>query len=125
MHFCNVCQNMYYIRIDDDVGNNLIYYCRKCGNEDSTLTDNNICVSKTYIKQEEQTFTHIINEYTKHDPTLPRYNSILCPNADCTTNTKDTPREIIRICGTNCQTPLNLNIPGSSPQEFCSSQAAT
>ena len=97
MHFCNVCQNMYYIRIDDDVGNNLIYYCRKCGNEDSTLTDNNICVSKTYIKQEEQTFTHIINEYTKHDPTLPRDNSILCPNADCTTNTKDTPREIIYI----------------------------
>ena len=88
---------MYYIRIDDDVGNNLIYYCRKCGNEDSSLTENNICVSKTYIKQEEQTFTHIINEYTKHDPTLPRYNSILCPNADCTTNTKDTPREIIYI----------------------------
>ena len=97
MHFCNVCQNMYYIRIDDDTGNNLIYYCRKCGNENSTLTENNICVSKTYIKQEEQTFTHIINEYTKHDPTLPRYNSILCPNADCTTNTKDTPREIIYI----------------------------
>jgi len=97
MHFCTNCQNMYYIRIDEDSGSNLIYYCRKCGNEDTTLTADNLCVSKTNIKQEEQTFTHIINNYTKFDPTLPRFNSILCPNPDCTTNTKDTPREIIYI----------------------------
>ena len=97
MHFCSVCQNMYYIRLDNEEGDNLIYYCRKCGNEDSNITDKNTCVSKTNLKQGEQTFSHIINEYTKHDPTLPRFNSILCPNADCSTNTKDTPREIIYI----------------------------
>lgn len=97
MHFCNVCQNMYYIRVDNESGDNLIYYCRKCGNEDSNITDKNTCVSKTNLRQGEQTFSHIINEYTKYDPTLPRFNSILCPNADCSTNTKDTPREIIYI----------------------------
>ena len=97
MHFCTNCQNMYYIRIDEDSGSNLIYYCRKCGNEDTTLTADNLCVSKTNIKQEEQTFTHIKNNYTKFDPSPPRFNSILCPNPDCTTNTKDTPREIIYI----------------------------
>lgn len=97
MHFCNVCQNMYYIRVDNETGDNLIYYCRKCGNEDSNITDKNTCVSKTNLRQGEQTFSHIINEYTKYDPTLPRFNSILCPNADCSTNTKDTPREIIYI----------------------------
>ena len=31
------------------------------------------------------------------DPTLPRVNNILCPNPDCTTNTKNDPREIIYI----------------------------
>ena len=97
MHFCDVCQNMYYIRIDSEEGSNLIYYCRKCGNEDNNITDKNTCVSKTNLRQGEQSFSHIINEYTKYDPTLPRYNSILCPNADCSTNTKDTSREIIYI----------------------------
>ena len=97
MHFCSVCQNMYYIRIDAENSNKLVYYCRKCGNESSQLTAAHICVSKTFINQDETGFSHIINKYTKLDPTLPRYNTILCPNPDCTTNTKDTPREIIYI----------------------------
>jgi DNA-directed RNA polymerase subunit M/transcription elongation factor TFIIS len=97
MHFCQECQNMYYIRLDADDSNKLIYYCRKCGHEDTNLTSENICVTKTNFKQADQSFTHIINEYTKLDPTLPRFNNVLCPNADCSTNTKDTPREIIYI----------------------------
>ena len=97
MHFCSVCQNMYYIRIDEESGSKLIYYCRKCGNEDTNLTASNVCVSKTNFKQETQSFNHIINDYTKFDPTLPRFNSILCPNADCVTNTKGKEREIIYI----------------------------
>ena len=71
MHFCSVCQNMYYIRIDEESGSKLIYYCRKCGNEDTNLTASNVCVSKTNFKQEAQSFNHIINDYTKFDPTLP------------------------------------------------------
>ena len=64
-----------------------------------------------YVDPEEQSFSmiatkpkdiitstgHIINKYTKLDPTLPRINTILCPNPNCTTNTDDTPREIIYI----------------------------
>jgi hypothetical protein len=88
---------MYYIRINADDSNKLIYYCRKCGNEDTTITSSNICVSKTQIKKTEQSFNHIINKYTKFDPTLPRINNILCPNADCPTNTKNKEREIIYI----------------------------
>ena len=58
MHFCKVCENMYYIRLKDDDSNSLIYYCRKCGNEDDTLgaTLNNICVSKTSIKKKKGMF---------------------------------------------------------------------
>lgn len=97
MHFCNVCSNMYYIRINADNPNKLVYYCRKCGNEDSSLAAENICVSKTLIKKSEQSFNHIINKYTKLDPTLPRINNILCPNADCKTNIDGKDREIIYI----------------------------
>lgn len=88
---------MYYIRIDSTDPNKLEYYCRNCGNEDKLLATENVCVSKIQIKKSEQSFNHIINKYTKLDPTLPRVNTILCPNSDCDTNTKNKEREIIYI----------------------------
>jgi DNA-directed RNA polymerase subunit M/transcription elongation factor TFIIS len=97
MHFCSQCQNMYYISIEPDEPNKLVYYCRNCGNKDSTLSVENVTVSKIQLKKTEQEFSHIINKYTKFDPSLPRINKILCPNADCSTNREDTPREIIYI----------------------------
>jgi DNA-directed RNA polymerase subunit M/transcription elongation factor TFIIS len=102
MHFCNKCDNMYYIRISSDEKNldkqhTLIYYCRNCGNEDENLTNDNICVSKTQIKRSEQKFNHIINEYTKLDPTLPRINTIKCPNTNCSSNKDKGDREVIYI----------------------------
>jgi DNA-directed RNA polymerase subunit M/transcription elongation factor TFIIS len=97
MHFCNLCSNMYYIRINADDPNKLVYYCRKCGNEDTTLAAQNVCVSRTQIKKSEQSFNHIINKYTKYDPTLPRINNIKCPNPNCITNKEGKEREIIYI----------------------------
>jgi DNA-directed RNA polymerase subunit M/transcription elongation factor TFIIS len=88
MHFCATCQNMYYIRVDNDNPNKLIYYCRNCGNEDDLLMSENTTISKTNVKKGQQTFSTIINKYTKLDPTLPRVNNVLCPNADCCTNKK-------------------------------------
>jgi DNA-directed RNA polymerase subunit M/transcription elongation factor TFIIS len=88
---------MYYIRINAENPNKLVYYCRNCGNEDQLLAIDNVCVSRTQIKKSEQSFNHIINKYTKLDPTLPRMNKILCPNADCKTNTEEAEREIIYI----------------------------
>ena len=58
-----------------------------------------IQISKIQLKKSEQEFSHIINKYTKLDPTLPRVSNILCPNPDCATNKdKDKEqREIISI----------------------------
>ena len=86
MHFCSNCSNMYYIEINSEDSNKLVYYCRKCGNKDSLLAVDNLCVSKVQIKKTEQSFNHIINKYTKLDPTLPRVSKILCPNPECKTN---------------------------------------
>jgi len=79
---------MYYIRLDGENSNKLIYYCRNCGNEDDTLiaTLDNICVSKTTVKKKEGGVKHLVNEYTKLDPTLPRVSNIPCPNAACISN---------------------------------------
>lgn len=94
MHFCSDCKNMYYIRISSEDPNKLIYYCRNCGNEDTTITVDNVNVSKISLKQKTNTFYNI-NKYTKLDPTLPRIKEILCPNTECLTNTSNEPREII------------------------------
>jgi len=100
MNFCNGCSNMYYLKIESngESADKLIYYCRNCGNEDVNTTGENICVSSTNLKQNNQQFDSFINEYTKLDPTLPRTNTIRCPNSNCETNKSDkVDREIIYI----------------------------
>ncbi len=89
MKFCNHCSNMLYISISEDDSNELVYYCRNCGEKDEALTSENICVLETQLKKGEQKFNHIINKYTKKDPTLPRISNVKCPNQQCHTNVKD------------------------------------
>jgi DNA-directed RNA polymerase subunit M/transcription elongation factor TFIIS len=88
MHFCSVCANMYYISITPE--NELQYYCRNCGHVDETIASENICVSKLNVKHTTtpQTFSQVVNKYTKLDPTLPRINTIRCPNDECSSNRK-------------------------------------
>lgn len=73
MKFCNHCSNMLYISINEDDTNKLIYYCRNCGEKDESITEEGICVLNTQLKKGEQKFNHIINKYTKLDPTLPEF----------------------------------------------------
>ena len=83
MHFCSVCSNMNYISITPE--NELQYYCRNCGNIDNTIASENICVSKVNVRHKTtpQTFSQVVNKYTKYDPTLPRIHTIRCPNDEC------------------------------------------
>ena len=89
MEFCTNCDNMYYISIDSEDSNKLTYYCRHCGNSDPMTTKEGLCVLKTEIEKGEQKFNHIINPYTKLDPTLPRIKNIKCPNGSCPTNANE------------------------------------
>lgn len=86
MHFCSKCDNMYYIKLDEENNNNLIYYCRNCGNEDKFLDSKNMCVLDINLKQSERNYSNTINEFTKFDPTLPNITNIKCPNLDCPSN---------------------------------------
>ena len=40
MHFCDKCDNMYYININEE-SSNIYYYCKKCGNIDDSILENN------------------------------------------------------------------------------------
>ena len=77
---------MYYIGIKEDDSQQLIYYCRNCKHVDETISaGDGICVLNSHLKKNEQKFDHIINEYTKMDPTLPRVYNITCPDPECKT----------------------------------------
>ena len=87
MKLCIKCDNMYYIGINEKNGNQLSHYCRNCGYTDETVLDNS-CLLNVQVKKGEQKYNHIINEYTKLDPTLPRVHNINCPSSSCLTNTE-------------------------------------
>ena len=86
MKFCTECNNMYYIKINGEDANTLVYYCRFCGHEDNEPAESGVVVLRTEYKKTEQQFSHMVNRYIKHDPTLPRIANVKCPNESCTSN---------------------------------------
>jgi len=99
MHFCVNCSNMYYIRLSEEDPNLIVYYCRNCGHENKNISLDSVTISKTNFKHNKQKYNSIINKYTKMDPTLPRINTIKCPNQSCSSNEadKEKEREIIYL----------------------------
>ena len=99
MHFCVNCSNMYYIRLSEEDPNSIVYYCRNCGHENKNISLDSVTISKTSFKHNKQKYNSIINKYTKMDPTLPRINTIKCPNQSCSSNEsgKEKKREIIYL----------------------------
>ena len=83
------CGNMLYIKLLQSDDNALVYYCRKCGNEETNINEDNICVSKLVLKKTKTKIHHMVNEFTKLDPTLPRITNMKCPNLDCITNQEE------------------------------------
>jgi DNA-directed RNA polymerase subunit M/transcription elongation factor TFIIS len=88
---------MYYLKLKDDDDNKLIYYCRQCGHETSDVNEADVCVLTTQVKRSAEKFTHVINKYTKEDPTLPRIKTIDCPNQDCPSKSKKLENEVLYI----------------------------
>lgn len=91
MRFCENCSNMYYIKLSEPNAD-LVYYCRKCGQEDNT-TDTYTVVSKTTLSKDQIVNSNIINPYTKLDPTIPHVSTIPCPNTSCPSNQDENPKK--------------------------------
>jgi len=100
MNFCTNCDNMYYIKLEEEECDKIVYYCRNCGNVDDKILDVNKCILEENINKTEDKYNTHINKYTKLDITLPRINSIKCPNSICETNSEgfdSNKKEIIYI----------------------------
>jgi DNA-directed RNA polymerase subunit M/transcription elongation factor TFIIS len=77
---------MYYIKIESEDTNKLIYYCRKCGNEDKNINTTKSIIKETINEIGNNNINSFVNKYTKYDNTLPRINYIKCPNSSCSSN---------------------------------------
>jgi DNA-directed RNA polymerase subunit M/transcription elongation factor TFIIS len=100
MNFCTNCDNMYYIKLEEEECDKIVYYCRNCGNVDDKILDVNKCILEENINKTEDKYNTHINKYTKLDITLPRINTIKCPNSICETNSEgfdSSKKEIIYI----------------------------
>ena len=100
MNFCSTCSNMYYIKLEEEDCDKIVYYCRNCGNVDDKILDVNKCILQENINKTEDKYNIHINKYTKLDITLPRINTIKCPNSICETNEEEfdpNKKEIIYI----------------------------
>jgi DNA-directed RNA polymerase subunit M/transcription elongation factor TFIIS len=86
MKFCNKCDNMYYISISGDDENVLTYSCRSCGDVDTSVSNEGMCVLDTHFNGSSMKNVKTVNEFTKLDPTLPRIANMQCPNVKCKSN---------------------------------------
>lgn len=96
MKFCEACDNMYYLKLQDDTNDNLVYYCRNCGKEDM-IDGNATTVMKTTVNGNDDTLINNVNKYTKYDNTIPRVKEVHCANASCQSHDKPEAKDILLI----------------------------
>ena len=85
MKFCILCQNMYFIMVADD--GILKYFCRNCSHIDETEKPEEV-FSKLIQDNTAASYEHVINKYTKFDPTLPSIQG-KCQNPSCESGDQD------------------------------------
>ena len=84
MCFCEKCENMFYVHIDESKSGLITHFCRNCGNtSDNVLSNTNTVYEYDVDKNSSFKLANSINQYTKYDPTLPRTNNIKCVNNEC------------------------------------------
>lgn len=95
MRFCNTCNNMFYVRVNDT--KDLEYYCKFCNNSVvEPKTNGSILVIDDNTVDDDIRYKQFVNKNIIHDPTLPRVNNIQCPNENCTKH-KDEDNEVIYL----------------------------
>lgn len=97
MRFCSNCDNMLYISkasIDGEPENQLSYQC-KCCNYRELEKDTRKCIYENIYKTTNTSNDITNNKYIRHDPTLPRINTMKCINKRCVSNIDDIQSAII------------------------------
>lgn len=81
MKFCQVCQNMMFINNTDS--HQLRYVCKNCDHQVLETTAVTKFINETVYGNKGMTASMSVDRSIKYDPTLPRSDLIVCPNAEC------------------------------------------
>lgn len=94
MKFCNICENMLFITVNEQ--KELVYFCKSCDKRTVVQEKNSICVIDDRQVDDDILFNQFLNKNLKYDPTVPRVNNIQCVNPTCTKE-KDKANQVIYI----------------------------
>ena len=83
MEFCEVCDNMLYVKTNED--KKLVKYCKHCQFEKIETVNSAIRISQTMYSEDDLLYNQNVNKYLRFDPTLRRIRDphINCPNSNC------------------------------------------
>jgi len=87
MDFCDICDNLLYLRTDDNT--TLIKYCKHCNfikPDDSVFRNQKaVKVAESLYSDDDLLYLQHQNKYLRYDPSLPRISdpAISCPNEEC------------------------------------------
>jgi DNA-directed RNA polymerase subunit M/transcription elongation factor TFIIS len=84
MKFCSDCKNMLY-NIEEREGKAFLK-CLVCPYEEEITKKNPVVYE--HDLQQDTSVQYSINPYIKHDPTLPAFKNMICPNEECPTRGK-------------------------------------
>ena len=95
MEFCDLCNNMLYIKTDEE--NNLIKACKHCEFFKKESEIKCIKISDTKYSEDDLLYNQNINKYLRYDPTLRiiRDPNISCKNSEC--NVSEDKQQILYI----------------------------
>ncbi len=81
MDFCDICDNMLYIKhvVKDDKNSSVEYFCKFCGNK--KLFEPKL-ISRVSFK-DKHGVEDLVGEDMIYDNTLPHVHTVACINKDC------------------------------------------
>jgi DNA-directed RNA polymerase subunit M/transcription elongation factor TFIIS len=82
MEFCNHCQNMLYIKDDDN--HSVKLYCKNCTFEKPLAEDEKSKLVLQNFYKSDINIHNVFNKNIEYDKTIPHIDNISCPNKDCT-----------------------------------------
>lgn len=85
MEFCELCENMLYIKNNPEDAFDVKYYCKNCQFEKplSEKQESTLIIQNIYNANNSDDYSNFINEHIIHDPTIPHIDNIPCPNSQC------------------------------------------
>lgn len=88
MEFCDVCENMLYVRNN---GQGIIHKCNCCSKEFDIFKSRTTCISKKTMNKSDMRQLPMINKHMFDDPTIPIVSYIPC------TSCKTSPSKVAYI----------------------------